>query len=293
VVQTRPIPIWTNELATVTGLVTQGLNRQTIRRRVGRGTWLEPLPGVISRVNGTLTADQQLVAALLYGGQSAALSHATAGSFWGLASRPSRVHITVTHGRHIGSTALVAIHQTTRSFAVRCIDGMLLTPPPRTVIDMCLDLGDLDAVRNVMGRAVQRERVTINEIAEELARVPRRGSMLPRHAFEEIAHNAHAASEARLVRLLLDAGTIPLPEFNASLATGQGVKVIDALWRDLGKGVEIDGRAYHLDPRSWAADLARQNAVHLAGVVLLRIAARRLWSDPKGVIDEIRAFLAL
>jgi hypothetical protein len=287
--QTTP---WVYELASVKALVEHGLYRQTIRRRVNRGTWLEPLPGVISRVTGTLTADQRLLAALLYGGESAALSHATAGSFWSLATRPSRVHITVTHGHHARSTALVAVHQTTRSFAARSIDGMSLTPPPRTVIDMCLDLGDLDAVRNVMGRAVQRERVTINEIAEELARVPRRGSMLPRHASEEIAHNAHAASEARFVRLVLDAG-LPLPEFNASIATGQGVKVVDALWRALGKGVEIDGRHYHLDPRSWAADLARQNAIHIAGVVLLRIAAHRLWSDPERVVAEIRAFLAL
>lgn len=43
-----------------------------------------------------------------------------------------------------------------------------------------------------------------------------------------------------------------MPEMNASLATRDGIKVIDALWRSIGKGVEIDGRAYHLDPRSWA-----------------------------------------
>lgn len=283
---------WVCDLATVAALSAEGVNRQTIRRRVSRGTWLEPLPGVISCVTGTLSDDQQLLAALIYGGESAALSHATAGSFWSLASRPAQVHITVAHGHHLRSSVKVAVHQTTRSFEPRYIDGMSLTPPPRTVVDMCLALDDIDAVRNVMGRAVQRERVTVHELEQELARVPRRGSLLPRRAFEEIGQNAHAASEARFVRLVQEAG-LRMPEMNASLATRDGVKVVDALWRDLGKGVEIDGRAYHLDPRSWAGDLARQNAVQLAGVVLLRIAAHRLWSDPGGVVGELRAFLAL
>jgi hypothetical protein len=169
---------------------------------------------------------------------------------------------------------------------------MSLTPPARTVLDMCLALADIDAVRNVMGRASQLERVTVPELEEELSNAPQRGSLLPRRALEEISHNAHAASEARFVRLVQEAG-LPMPEMNAPLATRDGIKVIDALWRSIGKGVEIDGRSYHLDPRSWAGDLARQNAVQLAGVVLLRIAADRLWSDPAGVVQELRAFLAL
>jgi hypothetical protein len=292
VMQPKPPSPWVCDLATVRALTANGLNRQTIRRRVRRGTWLEPLPGVISRVTGTPTDEQRLLAALAYGGDSACLSHASAGSFWGLAKRPDRVHITVAHGHHLRSTPTVAVHQTNRWFVARYIDDMSLTPPARTVLDMCLALTDIDAVRNVMGRAIQLERVTVPELEEELGKAPQRGSLLPRRALEEISHNAHAASEARFVRLVQEAG-LPMPEMNASLATRDGIKVIDALWRSIGKGVEIDGRSYHLDPRSWAGDLARQNAVQLAGVVLLRIAAHRLWSDPAGVVQELRAFLAL
>jgi hypothetical protein len=287
-----PLSPWVSDLASVAALTASGLNRQTIRRRVLHGTWLEPLPGVIARVTGTLTSDQQLLAALTYGGPSAALSHATAGSFWSLAARPSRVHITVAHGHRVRSSPKVAVHQTSRTFVARHIDGMSISPPARTVIDMCLTSDNLDAVRNVMGRALQLERVTIAELEQELERVPRHGSLLPRRAFEEIGRNAHAASEARFVRLIAASG-LPMPEMNAALVTRDGVKVIDALWRHLGKGVEIDGRAYHLGPSAWASDLARQNAVQLTGVVLLRIAADRLWSSPGGVVAELRAFLGL
>ena len=46
-------------------------------------------------------------------------------------------------------------------------------------------------------------------------------------------------------------------------------------------------------PDRWQADLLRQNAIQSTGIVLLRIAARRLWTEPDAVISEIRAFLGL
>jgi very-short-patch-repair endonuclease len=73
--------------------------------------------------------------------------------------------------------------------------------------------------------------------------------------------------------------------------TSVGTFYVDGLWRALAKGLEIDGRAFHLDAGSWARDLSCQNAIQTAGVVLLRIPARRLWADPSGVLDDLRAFL--
>jgi len=86
---------------------------------------------------------------------------------------------------------------------------------------------------------------------------------------------------------------MPLPEMNAPVATRLGRRYVDALWRSLGKGVEVDGQAFHLDAAAWQADLVRQNAIQSEGIVLLRVAARRLWTEPDAVIEEIRAFLGL
>jgi hypothetical protein len=78
---------WYDDVASVDALVRAGHLRTTVRRRVQRGTWREPAPGVICRTTGPLSDDQRLQAALLYGGPGAALSHATAGRFWGSAVR--------------------------------------------------------------------------------------------------------------------------------------------------------------------------------------------------------------
>ena len=55
--------------------------------------------------------------------------------------------------------------------------------------------------------------------------------------------------------------------------------------------MEVDGQTFHLGPHAWQADLRRQNAIQSTGIVLLRIPARRLWTEPDAVVAEIRAFL--
>jgi very-short-patch-repair endonuclease len=219
------------------------------------------------------------------------LTCGTAGEFWGLGTAPPRIHVATPHGRNLRSTKEVRVHQTERPCTPRLIEDWLVSPIARTAIDICLEQPSLDRVRAVLGRAIQTGRTNVVDLGDELDLAPRHGTRLPRQALEEIALGAHAASEARLVRLVQKAG-LPTPEYNAAVSTRLGTKYVDALWRELGKGVEVDGRPFHLGPREWAADLARQNAIHMAGVVLLRIPAYRLWREPAAVIAEIAAFLA-
>jgi hypothetical protein len=283
---------WIADLARLDALVATGLPRQTVRRRVRRGRWREPLSGVVCRTDGRLTVDQWRVAALLYGSAGSALSHASAGEFWGFGRATGPVHITVPHGRHLGSTQHVIVHQSRRPYSPVLIDELLLTPPARKAVDLSLQLRSLDSVQQLLGRAVQRGRVTVQDLDEEIAQAPRRGSAFARQTLADLAAGSRAASESRLLRLLQRAG-FPMPELNAAVPTAIGTRYVDALWRLLGRGVEVDGQAWHLSPASWRADLARQNAIQSAGVVLLRIAARRLWTEPDAVISEIAAFLGL
>jgi hypothetical protein len=143
-----------------------------------------------------------------------------------------------------------------------------------------------------MGRAAQKQLVTPEQLADELARAPRRGSLLPTLALQEIAAGARAASEAQFLTVVRRAG-LPLPELNAPIETRDGTKYVDALWRHLRKGVELDGHQFHLDAGAWAADLARQNAIQATGVVLMRVAASRVWRDERGLLRELAEFLAL
>lgn len=283
---------WWDGIATIDALVAAGLTARTARRRIRAGRWQEPAPGVVCQTSGQLTPRQQLITAVEYGGPSALLSHATAGAAWGLCAGPLPQHVTVAHGHHVSSTDQIAVHQSLRVCEPRFLDELPVTPPTQTVIDICGALTRLDDVRHLMGRATQKRLTTPAQLAAELAAAPRRGSLLPSLALEEITAGAHAASEAQFLQIVRRAG-LPSPELNAPVETREGTKYVDALWRYLNKGVELDGHRYHLDPAAWGADLVRQNAIQATGIILLRIAAGRLWSDEARVISEITAFLGL
>jgi very-short-patch-repair endonuclease len=284
--------LWTDDLACLERLYGAGLVPQTARRRIKRGAWQEPLPGIACRTTGRLSADQWLVAASLYGGDGTAISHGSAGAFWGFGRAPAVIQVTVPHGRHRRSTEEVLVHQSRRAFRPVLVGEVWLTPPSRTAVDMSLSLTRLDDVHALLGRALQGARVTTDSLAAEIDAAPRRGSLLPRTAMADLVAGSRAASEARLYGLLRRA-SLPLPELNAPVATRLGTRFVDALWRWLNKGVEIDGQAYHLDPASWRDDIRRQNAIQAAGIVLLRIPARRLWTEPEAVVAEIADFLGL
>lgn len=288
-VATPTLP-WTEDLARLDDLCAAGLVRRTGRRRIRRGLWQEPAPGVVCRTTGTLTAMQWLIAATLYAGAGSAVSHRSAGALWGLCAVPDRVQVVVPHGHNVRSTGEIRVHQSRRRFDARLVEEVLVTPPARAAMDIAQSLRDIDAVQALLGRALQTRRVTVEALADELDAAPSRGSRLPRLAMADLTAGSRAASEARLLRLLRASG-LPLPELNAPVRTQLATFYVDGLWRELGKGVEVDGQAFHLDPRSWAADLARQNAIQSSGIVLLRIPARRLWTDPTGVLADIRAFL--
>jgi very-short-patch-repair endonuclease len=282
---------WRHDLAPQSQIIAAGLSYDTVRRRVRTGRWTEPLPRVICRTTGTLTTHQWRLAAVMYAGPGAVLSHATACDIWRLPVPTSdRIVVTVPAGRHPRSTNTVWVRQSQRGTRPRLMDGLPVTRPARSVVDAGLDLDRRGSVDALMGRSIQIGLVTLDDLADELDRAPSGGSRLLRLAMADVAQGSHAASEAQLLRLLRRSG-LPMPEMNARVGTPLGTRYVDALWRAQRKGVEIDGQSYHLGPVQWQADLLRQNAIQTTGIVLLRVPARRLWTEPDAVIAEIGAFL--
>ena len=271
-------------------MVAGGVSAATLRRRIRAGRWVQPLPGVVCRTTGTLTPDQRRLAAILFGGHRAVLSHRTAASLLGACAAGDAVHITVPHGEHLRSAGFVVVHQSRRLTPVWYADGLPVTDSARSIVDAAGAETSLAEVRAMVCAAVQRRRVTVAELHRELALAPRRGSAAIGAVLEEVDAGVRSVSEAEFLALVRSA-RLPAPELNAPVVTAAGTKYVDALWRDLAAGTEIDGRACHLDSRSWQADLERQNAIHSTGIVLLRLTAARLRRDPAGAMREQRRFL--
>lgn len=273
-------------------LVTGGMSRRMIGTRLRTGRWQRVLPGVVVTHSGPLTADQRRVAGLVFSGRAALLSHRSAATMLGLRVAEDGVEVTVPHGSSHRSHGFVVVHQSGRPPERRLVRGLPCVGVARTVVDVACGMTRRSDVRALVSDAVQRGLVTVDALHAEAEHAPRHAPLLLRRALAEVTVGARSAGEAEFVRLL-QGSDLPMPAFNARVETLGGSFLIDALWREYGVGVEIDGAAWHLGALSWERDLRRQNLITGKGIVLLRFPVVRLRGDPAGVLAEVRAALSM
>jgi hypothetical protein len=82
---------------------------------------------------------------------------------------------------------------------------------------------------------------------------------------------------------------LPPPAVNALIA---GIEV-DAVWHDQRVAVELDGYDYHRTRQAFERDRVRDGVLQLAGYRVLGVTYRRLTTEPKQVISDLRALLGI
>ena len=114
-----------------------GFTRDMIRGRLAAGAWTVPLPRTYCPAavrHNKVTLNH---AALLYAGEEALLSHLTAATLWKLKVPPSHLVWLVTHhDQTVTKQAGIAPKRTRRMPRGQTIDGLRVTPLPRTFLDL-------------------------------------------------------------------------------------------------------------------------------------------------------------
>jgi hypothetical protein len=263
------------------------------RARPG-GPWQIVLPGVFLTATGELTARQRAAAAYLYGGPGIAVTGPAALAWHGLAAEPADfVDVLVESGCRRQSVGFARLHRTGLAPNVAFRDGAIIyAPPARAVADTVRQLADLAEIRAVVAAGVQRGKVHIWQLAEELAHGPSRGSAALRQVLAEVAGGVRSAAEADLVRLVRRA-RLPMPVLNPRLYVGgEFLASPDAWWPDAGVAAEVDSRQWHLSPAEWEQTMARHARMSAHGIIVLHYSPNRIRSDGEQVAAEIRAALA-
>ena len=107
---------------------------------------------------------------------------------------------------------------------------------------------------------------------------------------QDCAGGSHSLGELDLVVLCRGAG-LPVPSRQVRRADRNGAtRYLDALFEPWKVAVEIDG-VHHLDVGQMWDDAVRQNALELAGYLVLRYPAHVVRRYPKRVAAEIREAL--
>jgi predicted transcriptional regulator of viral defense system len=271
-----------------------GLTRSMIETGLGTGR-LTPLhPGVYALGHRRLRREGSWLAAVLWAGPGAALSHREAAALHGLrASSRSRTDVTTARRMRRPPPGIETHHTSTLPAEDRSVaEGIPVTSVARTLVDLAgvvardslakalreaehLRVVDVRDIHAAMDRTSNRPGPGYAALEAVLAEHRRRGTQLTRSVLEE-----------RFVALC-DRHGLPPPRTNFYIV---GMEV-DACWPTHRLAVELDGWDRHKDRHAFQHDRQKGNAITHAGYRLLRFTHDDIVNRPTATAAQIAGFL--
>jgi very-short-patch-repair endonuclease len=258
-----------------------GFTREAVDHRIERGRLRPVTRGVYAVGLPSGTSRQRWMAAVLACGESALLSHRSAAALWGIGTeRKDRVEVTVLkRSRHRRPGLHIRSRPTLPTGDVTNRDGIPVTIPARTLVDIATDLAPL-ALERAVNEADKRDLIDPEELRASLAGfagepgVATLRKLLDRHSFRLSDSDLEV-----LFRPIARSAGLPQPR-SKQLVSGFEV---DFHWPELGLVVETDGLRYHRTPSAQTRDQLRDQAHVAAGLVVLRFTHWQVKYEPAQV----------
>jgi len=228
-------------------------------------------------------------AALLACGSSAVISHLAAGRSWQLidACDSDAIDVTVV-GRKVRSRVGIRVHRTSDlpPTDIRLLDGLPVTSPARTILDLAA-IG-FDDLERAVSEAHARKLIGRAKLQELLERARGRRGVGALRAIVEAEKSGFTRSKAErlLRRLIRDAG-LPQPLSNTRVAGFE----VDILWPEHKLIVEFDSWGFHGHRAAFERDRRKGAALVAAGYRVIRITWRQLNDGPLAVAAMLGAAL--
>ena len=250
-------------------LLDEGLSARAIERRIERGWLHRHHDGVYSVGTARLDRCGRWMAAVLACGSGAVLSHRDAAALWGILTS-NRFAIEVTaptrrkrEGVDVTRTALPPDETTT-------LDGIPVTTVARTLLDLAA-VESRQRLERALSEAERRRLADHTSLIELFTRHPRSKGIATLRSLTPDETVTRSELERRFVAVCRRHG-IPKPQTNATVEGRE----VDAYWPDHRLVVELDGYAFHSTHRAFHEDRARDRALVLAGLRVVRLTARHL-----------------
>jgi uncharacterized protein DUF559 len=226
------------------------------------------------------------MAAALYCGRDALLSHASAAALWEI--RPQSggpIHVSVPDGSGLRVTGL-RLHRRSgiRPTERRTRRAIPVTSPILTLVDLSRDLSAarLEAAVNKADKLDLVDPERLRAALDEMKGVP--GVAALRRVLDRRTFVLTDSELERFFLPLVRRLGLPLP------VTGSEVNgfEVDFFWPDLGLVVETDGLRYHRTPAEQARDRLRDQAHTAAGLTPLRFTHAQIRFEPDYVSETLR-----
>ena len=228
------------------------------------------------------------MAALLWAGVGAVLSHITAVFLWKLLPEDGDLdcHITTT-SRSGHRPPGIEVHRV-RSLSPSFVDRrsrLPLTTVPRTLIDLA-ETHPPYKVRRALGEALYHRRTSVQDIQAAIDASPGRRGLKTLRRMLPTAAPTHSGVEDRFLPLLAQAG-IERPLVNVRVAGWE----VDLFWPRQRVVVELDTWWSHGDHLSFEDDRRKAAALARAGCVVLRFTQEQIEDEPHNVLLTIAVTL--
>jgi very-short-patch-repair endonuclease len=270
-----------------------GMSLRTVQRRASDGVWEELFPRVY-RLPGTPRTGRQLaMAATLWGGGGAAISHTTAGRLLRLDGvRAEALHLTVPRsGRRSDAAVLHRVIELPRIDRTT-VDGIPCTSATRTVID-CAECLGAEALEVAFESARRMGLTSTRALAQRADALCRRGKPGSAAIKTLLAHQRERdpALQYRLevkTSRLLRAHKLPTPVRQFAI----GKYRIDLAYPLQRVGLECEGFEYHGNRLTWKRDKRRTAWIEAQDWRLLFLTWDDVTNRPDETIERIRLALA-
>lgn len=270
-----------------------GITRWQIKAKVRAGAWACIGDQTIQLGSGPTTPRGELWSAVFQGGPRAMLDGESALVAAGLQRwTATRVRVSVPRGARTRRNARFNIRQTRRWSPDDLATG---SSPPRTRTPVAAVRAALWASSNraaalILSQTVQQGLARAEDLGLEMLRIRRAPRRLLLHVVvNDLLDGAMSLGEQDVTRELARRG-LPLPDLQVLRRDGPRRYFLDMRWADLGVVVEVDG-IHHGWAENVVADAVRQNALALAGDVVLRLPLLGLRLEPDTFFNQIEAAL--
>ena len=245
-------------------LLQAGVSDAALDQRIRRRQLVPVHPGVYRHPAAPFTQDTRWLAAVLAGGDGAALSHQAAATKHGLDLRRVRPVVSTPHSRH-PEVAGVTFHRTRRHNDIVVIDKIPITTKARTLLD-CAAVLPSTAFEELLQNTVTGGLVAVESLLSLLDRRGGRGvagTVALRTALAEglVDEKIQKKLELLVARIIASC-SVPRPvrQYELTCADGRRV-VLDNAWPAWRVAVEAEGLRWHGNKTQAAKTRARARSI--------------------------------
>lgn len=231
------------------------------------------------------------MAAVLVGGEGAALSHGSAAALWEIGGeRRDRIDVSVRRRcelRHPGLRIRGRPAMAAEDIVIR--DDIPVTSPARTLVDLATELGPVPLERAV-NDADKRDLIDPETLREELMRFGGEpGVRALRELLDKLSFRLSDSDLEIYFRHIVSKSKLPMPLSKQRVNDFE----VDFFWPELGLVVETDGLRYHRTPSAQTRDARRDRAHVMAGMTPLRFTHYEVRYEPTRVRRSLTKTIAM